>query len=307
MVLKREGPSRRSISGRFLCLLLCALLVLIRDNPAAGQDFPEEYRPEQIHRFIHSLIQQKEYFRAFAELKRLEILFPGYRDAGSVGVTEMYLAIRGKRYAEVKTSAVFSNNAHFAIFLAEACFRTGDYTCGAEAAKMKSPADPRLEEALVKRRLAGYLMLGRYSDAVNVSQLFREPLRVKAGLLINYSMNESGRMRSPAAAAALGVVPGLGYLYAGQGLTGLLAFLVVAMSVLFAVFSFKTDNGAVGAVAGTIGALFYSGSVMGGYLSVKRRNAALSNELAERIDNELDLDADLDWMNTRHGIDGGSR
>jgi putative component of membrane protein insertase Oxa1/YidC/SpoIIIJ protein YidD len=80
------------------------------------------------------------------------------------------------------------------------------------------------------------------------------------------------KYKKPALAGVLGVVPGLGYLYASHKQTALSAFVVNGLLGFATYTSIRTHNYGLAALTGVFGASFYIGNISGSVKSVRRYN-----------------------------------
>ncbi|MBN1532196.1 MAG: hypothetical protein JXA20_06000 [Spirochaetes bacterium] len=291
---------RNILSSTLILLYLATVL-----TTAVADPVPEEHRAASIERFIHTLIHEKEYYRAYAELTRLGALYPGYLESQRIGVAGLYLQYRAGRFRDITAAGGRAVEGPLGlIFVADAQLQIGRYR--ELFATMQLPGWSgylERDDFRVKREFACAVMLGEFKRAGDAAARLKEPLRERGFLLLRDSVDAAHRRKVPFVAAALGIVPGLGYVYAGQGWTGLLAFLAVTVNTLVSYLAFTSGNGEIGAVTAVVGTFLYSGSIMGGYLSSRRFNERLDAGMGERIHNELDLDGDIEWIMRRYGID----
>jgi putative component of membrane protein insertase Oxa1/YidC/SpoIIIJ protein YidD len=78
--------------------------------------------------------------------------------------------------------------------------------------------------------------------------------------------------KNPGTAAILGIVPGLGYAYAGHYGTAFSSLLLNGLLIWATVDAFADGNPAAGGIFSTLGATFYMGNIVGSYQSVERYN-----------------------------------
>ncbi len=89
--------------------------------------------------------------------------------------------------------------------------------------------------------------------------------------------------KSPGVALALGVVPGLGQVYAGRPLAGLGSFLLNGFLIGTTAFAVQRHEYALAVLSGGIGLAFYTGGIYGGYEAAARVNEHTADELRARI------------------------
>jgi hypothetical protein len=89
--------------------------------------------------------------------------------------------------------------------------------------------------------------------------------------------------KSPGLALALGVVPGLGQVYAGRPLAGLGSFLLDGFLIGATAFAVHRQEYALAVLSGGIGLAFYAGGIYSGYEAAARVNEHAADELRARI------------------------
>lgn len=96
------------------------------------------------------------------------------------------------------------------------------------------------------------------------------------------------RLKKPAVASALAVVPGLGYLYTGNRQTALAALVINGLFGWATYSSFERRNYGLGALVGAVSLGFYVGNIQGAARSARRHNDLQREKLAGSI--RLDVD-----------------
>lgn len=91
------------------------------------------------------------------------------------------------------------------------------------------------------------------------------------------------KYKKPALAGVLGVVPGLGYLYASHKQTALSAFVVNGLLGFATYTSIRTQNYGLAALTGVFGASFYIGNISGSVKSVRRYNQSKYESQVRKI------------------------
>lgn len=89
--------------------------------------------------------------------------------------------------------------------------------------------------------------------------------------------------KSPRTAVALGVVPGLGYWYAGFRQTGIASLLVNGLFIGATVQAFRSDQSLLGGFLTLFSVSWYAGNVYGSGIAAKHKNESLQRELWERF------------------------
>jgi TM2 domain-containing membrane protein YozV len=89
--------------------------------------------------------------------------------------------------------------------------------------------------------------------------------------------------KSPGLALALGVIPGLGQVYAGRPLAGLGSFLLNGFLIGTTAFAIHRHEYALMVLSGGVGLAFYTGSIYAGFEAAMRVNEHSADELRARI------------------------
>ena len=269
-----------------------------------------EFQADNIVSFARHLASKEEYYRAFIELQRCRSYYPDYLTAGTFHVSEVYLLYRGKRYDEIlKMTSMAEDNI---IDKLDAVFAADVYLNLADFDKAVSLLEPSFTYGagndynlfLYKRLFLSYLLLKRIDKAKKLIEDNKTESSDIAGFedAIGYTGDYFDSERSPFAALAMGVIPGLGYAYAGQKETGIAAFLVVSIFSALTYYSFKTDNKPLGIFFGAAGTFFYAGNILGGYTASKKYNADALENLKDYLFNCMNLGQDRDDIYNKYGI-----
>jgi putative component of membrane protein insertase Oxa1/YidC/SpoIIIJ protein YidD len=96
------------------------------------------------------------------------------------------------------------------------------------------------------------------------------------------------RFKKSGLAGALGVVPGLGYLYTGHRQTALAALLINGLFGWATYSSFERRNYGLGALVGAVSLGFYVGNIQGAARSARRYNQSRRDAVAQAV--RLDVD-----------------
>jgi tetratricopeptide (TPR) repeat protein len=99
--------------------------------------------------------------------------------------------------------------------------------------------------------------------------------------------------KSPTLAGALGLVPGLGYLYCERPRDALVAFGVNAGLALAAIEAFEQDMETLGVLVGLVGLGFYTGSIHGTVNAAHKYNSAQARGFLEQLKQRFKVDVAL--------------
>jgi putative component of membrane protein insertase Oxa1/YidC/SpoIIIJ protein YidD len=164
--------------------------------------------------------------------------------------------------------------------------RTGEAR-GLFDAVAASEAEPSVRARA--RLLSGVALAheGRWREASDVFASLEEgqPLLQPARELeaVARRAQRAGR-KSPRLAAALGIVPGLGYLYSGYRGSALSAFVVNGLFFWATAEAISHDHMGLAATLGTFGSGWYLGSIYGGAVTAKRANLAAERARLDELD-----------------------
>ncbi|HSV95412.1 MAG TPA: hypothetical protein VLM75_00610 [Spirochaetota bacterium] len=305
---------------RYIAVCTVALMVRVSAAPAAdaAPAPPEsEYSAEAVLGFARHLARRGEYFRAYTELSRLKSYYPGHVDEARLKLSELYLLYGGGRYGaitEMVRSSARGVSCPERIFSADAAIALGEYGRSLETS-IGMPAEgcePFIDSALRRRTFISLILLNRVEEAKRLEspQTLRSDDAFNPAAhaaLAEYARDGFAGRRSPRTALALGAVPGMGYVYAGNRQNGALAFLVVSAFSALTYFSFRTDNAPLGFVFGASAAVFYGGGIVGAYRETLRYNRSIEERIRESVYEELRPGDDREEIFTRYGIGYGDR
>jgi hypothetical protein len=285
-------------------LLLTFLIVPLAEAGAA-----EEYSARGIATFTRYLIDHREYYRALVELKRLRSFEPGSLPPSAFAVTENYLLFQGKQYGDILGKPSQDGASMPAgvdsLFRFDAAVAVRDYgRADSILAPWGAAPDPFIDRCLKKRRLFSYLASRRFGEAITLCGAAAAADYSACRELIEQARAGFSRERKPWLAAVMGIMPGMGYLYAGEYATGIFAFFLITIDVIMTYFAFRTHNDVIGYFTGAIGGFFYAGSIAGGYLAAQRFNIGIRDSMGETLSKDLEFDRDRDEIFKRHGIGG---
>ena len=285
------------------------IFILQIESYSPGQDTPakNEYSPENIAHFTRFLISKKEYYRAHIELNRLNTYYPGYLKPLEFSITESYLLFHGAQYKDLISGCASKDGVS-----AMSCsvFRFDSHLAIADDASLDTVLSSWIpgryndfDRYMVKRKFITSLFSRRFGDAEDILKKF--PGNKISFDTVKYYREKYEQLKNPYCAAALGIIPGMGYVYAGNPRTGITAFLVIAMNAALAYFSFYTGNQALGVFIGAVGTFFYTGSIAGGYLAASKYNSVVMKSARERVIDDLELAQDREEIFSAYGIKSG--
>ncbi len=280
---------------RLLATITLLFLLAVSSQDSRAED------ADSARNFTLQLIRSGDYYRAYRELQRLRFQFPGYVSEEKQIVTTQFLWFMGNRtatlYDSLLEAPVTRREYHTGkIFLFDLFLSMGEIekARGVLVPSGFSPAsDPLLREYLDKRKELAFSLSYGTASRDYLSAEVRELLRLREKELL-----------SPAGAVFMGIIPGMGYIYAREYLTGFLAFLTVGSFVALSVLGFHTGNEVLGTVTALGGAFFYGGSIIGGYRAVHRYNEERDRKNIRAIMKGAGLEDDRRRIFSNYGISG---
>jgi hypothetical protein len=303
----------------FLRLILVAIVFLLQLIPAivysnTNQNAEiniKEYSAGSTLGFVKQLISQNEYYRAYSELKRLNSYYPGYINNNTYSTTELFLLFNGHRYSEILS---MNFDTDFRMKTVSTIFKTDVFIDNNEFIKAFDLTNSIAKSTgqdfnlyLYKRTLLSYIMLKKLDEARNI--VYNKKINIdlddankKFYELIDYSDEIYISLKKPYNAIALGVIPGMGYVYADRTATGIIAFALISVLSALTYYSFKTENKAIGVFVGTAATFFYGGSIIGGYLSANKYNDSVVNNLKYSLSEKMNLADDREKIYKQYGV-----
>jgi len=267
----------------------------------------KEYSSVKVHGLINHFITNREYYRAFIELKRLNSYYPGYLTAVSYHTTENYLLYAGRQFGNIiNRKHKFKDNlsgAIDAIYKCDAFIEMSDYyRAGNIISSHTQGSVPDFNIFFIKRQIFTYIMMNKFREADKLLEEFNGKNYSKYRELINASRKSLYNPKNPYFALTLGLLPGMGYMYTGKIGTGVLALFVVSLNAGLSYLAFRTSNNSMGLFIAIIGTFFYTGSVVGGYLSAKKYNENIVIYNHKKLTRSLKLEEDREYIFNEYGI-----
>ncbi|HQO40877.1 MAG TPA: hypothetical protein PK986_10440 [Spirochaetota bacterium] len=301
--LQPAAPGRKK--SPFMAGLLCAMFLLIAVPFAgayAGTDRTDPYSPENILSFTCYLVEKGEYFRAWAELRRLESYYPGYISREKFDVTALYIMYKAGRYAEISDYASANQTGCAAgVIITDSLLMTGDYRAGLSLIGANTPLcqDDIFSGIYTRRRAYVSIVTGDvYSDEHGTLKPELSAYRE----LVEYTGRLHDSEKSPALAALLGILPGCGYIYAGDSGTGFVAMTVITLFGAVTCGSYINGIEPLAIISGAVTLFFYGGNIAGGYLEAGKYNTAIDNAIEKKAGNVLEINEDVEKIYIRFGI-----
>lgn len=264
-----------------------------------------EYSAENIRGFTKSLVERKEYYRAYLELDRLNSYYPGYLSPMEFHVSRNFLLFMGERYNDVTSYSYPGSSkniwAALSLFRFDSYMKLSNYV---EAGKILRTFEWRspFSEMLLKRRFYYSVMTGRLDLPDNSEKFIKKPDFSAFTELKDYSDRIKNSMKSPVAALMWGIIPGMGYVYSGEKSTGMVAMIVIAVNAVISYYAFTSGSESIGVFIGVIGTFFYTGSILGGYMDANKYNGNMTDLLNRRLSQDLQLNRDLEQIYNSRGI-----
>ena len=280
-------------------IFFCSILVA---SCAIYAQVPDAYSYNSIAAFANQIVEQKEYYRAYQEYKRLHAYYADRYAYDNFVVASLYCRYEGKQYNEILTSANFNTITPpwMWIYIFDSAFKRNDSSVDrviAAAPSYEYSSD--INEIIFKRKLAYCFYAGHDYRELSPTQSFVDSYDVEN--LYAYSRFKRSQLKNPYAALAWGVVPGGGYVYSDNTENGIVAAIVIGICSVITYFAIDTNNTGIAVFTGSIGVFFYGGSIAGGYLASIKTNKAIMSELQAYLEDGLKFQDDRAMMFERYG------
>jgi len=266
------------------------------------------YSSESLLNFTKDLVSKREYYRAYLELNRLNSYYPDFLSLNKFLTSKHYILFNADKFSDIINSNYDNNNFKKIdlLFKLDSYIYSGNFD---KAEKLVSfwefGNNTFFDGILIKRKLfLNYLN----NDTGNASEFFKKNSNYfnkniySIKDIIDYSSNEMKKFKSPVMGAILGIVPGMGYAYADNTNTGIVALIVVALNYSLSFFAFNSNNDSIGFITASIGTFFYGGSILGGYMESVRYNRIIRRNMNDNLLEELKFKQDQEQIYSRYGI-----
>ena len=280
-------------------IFFCSILLA---SCAIYAQVPDAYSYNSIAAFANQLVEQKEYYRAYQEYKRLHAYYADRYAYDNFVVASLYCRYEGKQYNEILTSANFNTITPpwMWIYIFDSAFKRNDSSVDRVIAAVPSyEYSNDINEIIFKRKLAYCFYAGHDYQELSPTQSFVDSYDGES--LYAYSRFKRSQLKNPYAALAWGVVPGGGYVYSDNTENGIVAAIVIGICSVITYFAIDTNNTGIAIFTGSIGVFFYGGSIAGGYLASIKTNKAIMSELQAYVEEGLKFHDDRAMMFERYG------
>ena len=264
----------------------------------------KDFEPEKISGFIYHLIDNREYYRASVEVERLNSYYPGYLKTFEYTASINYLMYKGEAYDLISSWSfndlnedVLSKQISF-IFKIDSLIKMKKY----DEAERIIPSEFQGKDSFFpgifqRRKLYFDLIKNRHRESGN--NLY---LRENYKKLTDYADYIHEQEKNPWKGMAAGIIPGMGYIYAGEKGTGITAMIVIGLGAGVTALSWQHEIEPLAIVSGAATGFFYGGSIIGGYRETLRYNRRLMERLDLKLQRDFDFNRDTDEIFIRFGL-----
>ncbi len=267
----------------------------ISGESSSDKDLGED---DRLFRFAESLQVAGDYHRAITEYRRLLSYFPNsrYQKEALKAIFHCYYELEKYLLAadwgkNLLRKGILDpiDETDLKFYIGTCYFKLGNFSL-ARTYLSEAPL-PTTEKVLEEKSL---LMQGlSYAHEFNWKEA--ETSFAKVSVNSQFAKNaeqcrklsQNGqrlRMKKPAVAGVLAIVPGLGYLYDGYKQTALSAFIVNGLFIWGTIEAFRRDNESLGTTLGVLGVGWYGGNIYGSVISAQRKNIKSKNDLLLQFD-----------------------
>lgn len=262
----------------------------------------DDFTPEKISSFACSLIGNGEYYRAYVELLRLHSYYPSFLDSSVYYITRDYLFYKSKRYEDLlkENTPEISED----IFIQSHLFRIDSLIklkrkaeAESEIVKLYQSNNAEKYSELLKKRSVYLAILSSGADGSSIKNKYPEYEEL---FIYSDKINES--RKKPYFGALAGIIPGMGYCYAGETGTGIVSMIVIGIGSAVTYGAYSKDLNSLSVITGAITFFFYGGSIAGGYMQTLKYNSRLERTLEMRLGMELMPEKDIDEIYFKFGL-----
>ncbi len=252
--------------------------------------------------FADDLYDEKDYYRAITEYKRVIFQFPSSKEAITANFKIALSYMEGKRFdaaiVQLKKFRQFYSADPLAVealfLIAEALFNSGNYD---EALKYFEKVELETDAPEMKERAiaAKGWCLARKGSWSKAADLYRSLQGGYGGLMYGkLSKDLTGAsslpQKSPALAGTLSaIIPGSGQLYLGRKQDALVAFLLNGAFIAGAMESFRKDEDTTGAILLFFEAGWYAGNIYSATSGAHKYNRKSREDLLYKMERKYSL------------------
>jgi tetratricopeptide (TPR) repeat protein len=246
--------------------------------------------------FARSLQTAGDFYGAITEFRRLLFFHPHSRYSKQARLHIVECLYGSEEYHQaiayglglLPDSRHLYDEAQIRFLIAASHFRLGDFPEAWQHLSVVAAPDSGTvtEKCLLLEGLA-YANGHHWDVAQEIFQTVREESRFYPAARTCAELCLAGKhmkMKSPAVAGVLAVIPGLGYLYAGHTQTAASAFVINGLFAWGSLEAFDRGYPGLGATLAFFGASWYGGNIYGSVASARRRNARMQDDLLLQFD-----------------------
>lgn len=286
------------IKVKFICLdliryFLMAPFIILLGIPSVSALEKDWQDPRTFLHFADNLADNKDYYRAITEYKRVIFHFPKYEKLDWVNFQIGRMYHLGGRFNTAKEylvplTASKSDKLSFLArnWVALTYYENHEYVNSARlfVELYKTERSDGIGSDYAAYAGMSHYFLGKYADAkkffVSMEQKNSSlPVKkFKASALEIVERSEKRKRKTPWIAITTAIFPGGGHLYLGQWDTALVSLLVVGGTAFLAYDGFRKDSLVQGSIFLTFSSGFYVGSIYSAYRETLKYNATMYDQ-----------------------------
>jgi len=261
----------------------------------------DDFSSEKISSFTCSLIEKGEYYRAYVELLRLNSYYPLFLKPSIYDITSNYLFYKSRNYKDLLEFD--STKKEDDVLIPVSLFRIDSLIKLNRIDEAESEL-VKLYERTDSEKYSDYLTKrGAYLSLLNHKKDSRYNNKLKSyEELFNYSDSIYENRKNPYLGALAGIIPGMGYVYAGERGTGIVSMIVIGAGSAVSYGAYRNSFDSLSVISGVITFFFYGGSIAGGYMQSVKYNDRLMDTLEMRLNRELMPERDLEEIYFKFGL-----
>ena len=300
-------PEMRSLMNRYFTWLFLIIAAMLLQAPASRSAERElTLSDEVLFRTGAAFQNEREYYRAITEYKRLLILFPGSDRAEDAHFNIGMSYLKGEEYESAASAfgllrQKFPEGKHVAqSHLYEGLSYRKLKRYQEAAAQFDRITETSGNEGEAPKALVAKSLIAL--EANDLDRMKRELERIireypghdeshnaTRSLALAQSLDQQPKKSTVLAGSMSAILPGSGYLYAGSYGDGLMAFFVNTLFIAGTVTAVNQHNYPTAYIVGGFGLPFYIGNIYGSANAARKWNLAARRDVEGRIYSLLEL------------------
>jgi len=300
--MKKRGTASKAVQITFFIIFFTVFFSESGLCAGAGKSVPSLGTAKEISSFADALFEDKDYYRAVTEYKRLIFHFPGSPLSKAARLKIGLAYLEGGKYQPAMTAfqevtSLYPDEPIYweaLFYLGETFYRMGDYEngLGSFALVEKKGLTKGLKERAAIKKGWSFVRMRKWGLA---SETFRGLAGTGNGIILGKLSDKvkegSGIPRkSPGLAGVMSaILPGAGQLYIGRKKDAAVSFLLNGAFILGAIEAFRKEENAIGAILVFFEAGWYTGNVYSAVSGAHKFNRKKTDDFIRRLEQSFTI------------------